>query len=159
MNKNDTVELSITDLTTDGEGVGRSGGCALFVKGAVPGDVVEASVMKMKKTYGYARLVRVVTPSPDRADPACPLADKCGGCQLQSLSYEAQLRFKQDLVTRNLQRIGGLPAYREGADEEPQDTDAKLEVMAEALAQAEGLEWQGYQKFLDANIRKTSPTA
>ena len=123
MNKNDTVELSITDLTTDGEGVGRSGGCALFVRGAVPGDVINASVMKMKKTYGYARLTQVLTPSPDRVKPPCALAGKCGGCQLQSLSYAAQLRFKQELVTRNLARIGGLPAYREGVDAVPESAD------------------------------------
>jgi 23S rRNA (uracil1939-C5)-methyltransferase len=76
----------------------------------VIGDVAEVCIMKMKKTYGYARLMRLLTPSPDRIDPPCPVARQCGGCQIQAMSYEAQLRFKEDKVRNNLRRIGRFDA-------------------------------------------------
>jgi 23S rRNA (uracil1939-C5)-methyltransferase len=76
----------------------------------VIGDVAEVRIMKMKKTYGYARLMRLLTPSPDRIDPPCPVARQCGGCQIQAMSYEAQLRFKEDKVRNNLRRIGRFDA-------------------------------------------------
>lgn len=106
MKKNDLITLKIEDLSSDGLGVGRSEGMAFFVKDTVIGDVVEASVMKLKKTYGYARLVRLITPSPDRVEPPCPVARQCGGCQLQAMNYPAQLRFKEAKVRNNLTRIG-----------------------------------------------------
>jgi 23S rRNA (uracil1939-C5)-methyltransferase len=79
---------------------------ALFVKDTVIGDVAEVKVMKLKKTYGYARLMHLVTPSADRITAPCPVARQCGGCQIQAMSYEAQLRFKENKVRSNLQRIG-----------------------------------------------------
>ena len=69
-------------MGNDGEGIGRAEGFTLFIKDAVIGDTVQALVMKMKKTYGYARLMEVTEPSPDRVTPACPVARQCGGCQL-----------------------------------------------------------------------------
>ena len=72
------------------------------------GDVVEARVMKTKKSYGFARLIQVLEPSACRVTPRCPSARQCGGCQLQAMSYEEQLRFKENKVRNNLSRIGGL---------------------------------------------------
>lgn len=106
MKKDDRITLTIEDMSSEGLGVGRSGGLAFFVKDAIIGDVVEAKIMKMKKTYGYARLMRLITPSPDRIEPPCPVARQCGGCQIQAMRYEAQLRFKENKVRSNLQRIG-----------------------------------------------------
>ncbi len=82
ISKNQTVVLSVTDMTENGEGIGRAGGYPLFVKDSVPGDTVEAVVTKAGKTYGYGRVLRVLEPSPDRAKPPCPVAAPCGGCQL-----------------------------------------------------------------------------
>ncbi|MFR3322169.1 MAG: hypothetical protein ACLTSZ_14880 [Lachnospiraceae bacterium] len=65
---------------------------------AAIGDVAEAKIMKLKKTYGYARLTRLITPSPDRIAARCPVARQCGGCQIQAMSYPAQLRFKEAKV-------------------------------------------------------------
>lgn len=110
MKKDDIVTLTIEDMSSEGLGVGRSGGVALFVKDTVIGDVAEAKIMKMKKTYGYARLMRLITPSPDRITPPCPVARQCGGCQIQAMSYEAQLKFKEAKVRNNLQRIGKFEA-------------------------------------------------
>lgn len=106
--KNDLVTLKITDIGNDGEGIGKVDGYTLFVKDAVIGDTVLAKVMKAKKNYGYARLMEVVEPSPDRVEPPCPYARQCGGCQLQAMSYEQQLRFKTNKVKNHLMRIGGM---------------------------------------------------
>ncbi|MCD8241868.1 MAG: 23S rRNA (uracil(1939)-C(5))-methyltransferase RlmD [Lachnospiraceae bacterium] len=108
MKKDDLITLKIEDMGTDGEGIGKADGFAIFVKDAVKGDLVEAKVMKMKKQYGFARLMRVLEPSPLRVEPRCPHARRCGGCQLQAMSYAAQLDFKADKVWNNLRRIGGL---------------------------------------------------
>lgn len=106
--KNQIIQVNIVDLSHDGEGIGKSDAFTWFIKDTVPGDVVEVSVMKVKKTYGYARLQRVIIPSPDRVTPECPVARACGGCSLQAMSYEAQLRFKSNKVRNNLERIGGF---------------------------------------------------
>ena len=107
--KNDQVCLEITDMGNGGEGIGRtSDGYTLFVKDAVIGDEIEAKIVKAKKNYGYGRLMRVLRPSPDRVEPRCPKAGPCGGCQLQALSYEKQLEYKQNRVRNHLERIGGF---------------------------------------------------
>ncbi len=106
--KNDIVRLTIEDIGTEGEGIGKIDGFTLFVKDAVVGDEVEAKIMKAKKNYAYARLERVITPSPYRVEPKCAYHRQCGGCQIQALSYEKQLEFKQSKVRNNLLRIGGF---------------------------------------------------
>ena len=106
--KNDCFTVSIEDMSEDGSGIGKLDGYIWFIKDAVKGDVVEAKAMKMKKSYGFARLMRVITLSPDRIEPACPVARQCGGCQLQAMSYESQLKFKENKVYNNLRRIGGF---------------------------------------------------
>ncbi|MDO4804080.1 MAG: 23S rRNA (uracil(1939)-C(5))-methyltransferase RlmD [Lachnospiraceae bacterium] len=106
--KNDVVEITIEDMTNEGEGIGHANGYTLFVKDAVIGDRILAHVTKAKKNYGYARVEEVLAPSPDRVSPRCPEARRCGGCRLQELSYEKQLSFKEGIVRRNLQRIGGF---------------------------------------------------
>ena len=111
-NKNDTVRLIITDIGTNGEGIGRVDGYTLFIKDAIIGDEVEAKIIKAKKNYGYARLMNIITPSKDRIEPVCPVARQCGGCQIQEMDYQAQLRFKQELVKNNIERIGHISDYQ-----------------------------------------------
>ena len=108
MKKNDEFEIDITDIGNDGEGIGKHEGMTFFIKGGLPGDRVLAGATKLKKTYGYARLVKVLKPSPFRVTPKCPISEKCGGCQIQSLSYEKQLELKERKITENLIRIGGF---------------------------------------------------
>lgn len=108
--KNDMVTVEITDIGVDGEGIGKVDGYTLFVKDAIIGDVIEAKIMKAKKNYGYARLMEIVTPSEYRVEePVCPMARKCGGCQIQEMTYEGQLEFKEAKVRGNLLRIGDVP--------------------------------------------------
>lgn len=108
MQKNDTAVVEITDIGVNGEGIGKVDGYTLFIKDAVIGDTVEAKVMKAKKNYGYARLMKVLEASPDRVTPRCAFARKCGGCQIQEMSYERQLAFKAQKVRGSLERIGGF---------------------------------------------------
>ena len=106
--KNDLITVEITDMGIEGEGIGKVDGFTLFIKDAVIGDTVRAKIMKSKKNYAYARLEKVITPSPFRVEPFCPSHRQCGGCQIQALSYEKQLTFKQDKVVNNLIRLGGF---------------------------------------------------
>ena len=108
MEKNQIVTIAIEDIGNDGEGIGKVDGYTLFVKGAVVGDVAKVKVLKAKKTYGYAKVEELITASTDRVEPKCLVAGKCGGCQLQHLSYKRQLAYKEDKVKNCLQRIGGM---------------------------------------------------
>ena len=110
MQKNDRIELEITDMGVGGEGIGKADGLTFFVKDAVIGDRIIARVTKLKKTYGYARLEELLVPSTLRCEPRCPQHRRCGGCQIQPMSYEAQLSFKQNKVRGNLIRLGGFAA-------------------------------------------------
>ena len=110
MQKNDIVKLEITDIGVGGEGVGKVDGYTLFVKDAIIGDVIEAKVMKAKKNYGYAKLLDILTPSEGREKhPGCAIARKCGGCQIQEMKYDWQLRFKEEKVRGALARLGEVP--------------------------------------------------
>ena len=119
MTKNQVVTVTIEDIGNDGEGIGKYEGYTLFVKGALPGDVAKVKVLKAKKTYGYAKVEELIAPSPDRVEPKCPVAGRCGGCQLQHLSYERQLVYKADKVKNCLFRIGGITEERLNAVTEP----------------------------------------
>ena len=91
-----------------GEGIGHADGFTLFIKDALPGDIVRAKIMKVKKGYGFARLMEIAEPSPFRVEAQCPAARPCGGCQVQELTYEKQLEFKHRKVREDLIRIGGF---------------------------------------------------
>lgn len=106
--KNDMVTLEITDCGIDGEGIGKADGFTVFVKDAVIGDTVLVKIIKAKKNYGYGRLMEIIKPSPHRVEPKCAFARQCGGCQIQALSYEQQLAFKERKVRGHLERIGGF---------------------------------------------------
>lgn len=101
--------IEITGLSSEGEGIGRlEDGRVAFVEGGVPGDVVELGELEERKRFVRAGIARVVTPSPDRVEPACPHVDVCGGCQWQHVEYEAQLDAKRSIVVNALERIGGF---------------------------------------------------
>lgn len=109
INKNDEFELEIDDIGTEGEGIAHIDGYALFIKDAIPGDVVRVKVIKAKKNYGYGRVVEIVKPSKDRVQPVCPVARQCGGCQIQHLAYDAQLAYKENKIKNCLVRLGKFP--------------------------------------------------
>lgn len=115
--KNDEFILQITDLGTNGEGIGKLAeegddrGYTLFVKDALIGDRVRVKVIKSKKNYGYGRLMEILSPSPYRVLAKCPVARACGGCQIMHLDYKEQLRFKENKVRNLLERVGKLQDF------------------------------------------------
>lgn len=106
--KNQLLTVNISDMSSEGEGVGKVDGYTFFIKDTVIGDEAQIRVTKLKKNYGYGRLEKVLTPSPFRVEPSCRFHKQCGGCQIQAISYPKQLSFKQDKVRNNIVRIGGF---------------------------------------------------
>jgi len=105
--KNDIFTIKITDITPDGFGVGKTdGGYVLFVAGTAPGDVIDAHVLKAEKSYGYAKIGKLVSPSPMRVNTDCTVFPRCGGCLYRHIKYENELNIKKSWVVENFRRIG-----------------------------------------------------
>ena len=102
------IRLHLDDMAYGGAAVGRHEGKAIFVPGGIAGEDVLAEIVESKPRYARARLVQVLTPSPERVAPPCPAFGHCGGCQWQHIAYGAQLRFKREIVTGQLRRIGKI---------------------------------------------------
>lgn len=99
-------EIRINSLGSSGEGVGRAEGFTVFVAGALPGELARVKITEVKKSYAAGRLVKVLQASPDRVLPKCPVYSECGGCQLQHVSYDGQLKLKRQQVQDAVERIG-----------------------------------------------------
>ena len=104
----DTLTLTIGDLAFGGEGVARDENFVIFVPFVIPGEVVEVEVTEVKQRFARARLLKLLKPSPERVEPACPYFGQCGGCQYQHLDYSAQLQLKHRQVCELFHRIGGF---------------------------------------------------
>ncbi|MBR5640711.1 MAG: 23S rRNA (uracil(1939)-C(5))-methyltransferase RlmD [Firmicutes bacterium] len=133
------IELYITDISTQGEGIGKTGGLAVFASGALPGDTVLAEITEDKGRFAKAKVLEILQPSPDRVESDCPArhgdgSSVCGGCALRELSYEAGLRWKENFVRGALQRIGGFaepPVKPIRGMEHPYDYRNKVEFAVE----------------------------
>lgn len=108
LQKNQVVPLEITGYTADGSGVGHYNGIAVFVPRAAAGDRIEAKILKTAKSFAYGKIERIVSPSADRIPVDCPQFSRCGGCVFRHISYEAELRAKQQRVQDALERIAGF---------------------------------------------------
>ena len=108
--KNDRLTVYIEDLTHDGNGVAKIDGYPLFIQGALPDETAEVHVLKTLKNYGFAKVIEITNPSPDRVEATCEYFDQCGGCQLQHLTYEGQLKWKENMVRNVMTRIGKIEA-------------------------------------------------
>ncbi len=108
LEKNAVYEAEVTGYTAEGAGVVRADGVPVFVPGAAQGDVLRVRVVKPLSTYAFGRVEEVLTPSPDRVAEDCPVARQCGGCVFRHISYEAELRAKEQRVRDALSRIGGF---------------------------------------------------
>jgi 23S rRNA (uracil1939-C5)-methyltransferase len=100
------LELTITDIAFGGEGVARFGDFVVFVPFVLTGEVVEAEITELKKSFARARLLNILRPSLERVQPKCPYFGDCGGCQYQHISYTEQLRIKHKQISDLFQRIG-----------------------------------------------------
>ncbi|MCR4585258.1 MAG: 23S rRNA (uracil(1939)-C(5))-methyltransferase RlmD [Lachnospiraceae bacterium] len=133
--KNDIIQLEISTLGSEGEGIGKIDGFPFFVRGAVPGDVIEAGVTKVRKNMAFARLIRIIMSSNDRVEPTCQYFGKCGGCQLMNMNYGAQLGYKEEKVKNDLIRIGGI------------DKDTVEKAAQAIMAAAETLHYRNKEQY------------
>jgi len=110
--RGDVLELVVDDLAFGGEGVGRTDGYVVFVRGGLPGDRLRVRMVESRSRFGRAVIDTVVVASPDRVEAPCPYFGRCGGCRLQHLAYPAQLAFKEKQVRDCLERLGGVPTFQ-----------------------------------------------
>lgn len=108
LSKNDKIELTIDALTSEGSGVGRYNGLAVFVRGTVPQDKIIAHIIKRSKNYAIGIIDKILQPSPERIESDCPYSKKCGGCSFRHISYREELKYKKSRVQDALNRIGHL---------------------------------------------------
>ncbi|MGE5630478.1 MAG: 23S rRNA (uracil(1939)-C(5))-methyltransferase RlmD [Caulobacteraceae bacterium] len=106
--KNRDYIVDITGLTSEGSGVARIEGFTVFIEGALPEERAEIKIVKVLKNYAFGKLIKILKPSPGRVEPSCGVVKRCGGCQLQHMSYEAQLQYKTLQVKDAIERLGGL---------------------------------------------------
>ena len=110
MKKNEIYDILIDGMTSEGFGVGRQNGMAVFVPYAIPGEMVKVRIVKVNKSFAYGKAEEILTSSSSRKEPECPVFYRCGGCSLQHMSYERELEFKTDKVTQLIRRTAGLDA-------------------------------------------------
>ena len=111
LKKNDVIHLNVTSATAEGSGVGKTeDGMAVFVPLSAVGDALEVRILKVKKTYAFGKIERIVSPAATRITPDCPHFAQCGGCVWRHISYEEECRVKQQKVQDAVARIGGIDA-------------------------------------------------
>lgn len=108
LSKNDNIELNIDALTSEGSGVGRYNGLAVFVNDTVPGDRIIAHIIKRSKNYAVGKIEKILSPSPSRIESDCPHSKKCGGCSFRNMTYDEELKYKLSRVNDSLERISHL---------------------------------------------------
>lgn len=108
MKKNSIHTIEISSYSSEGDGIGRIEGLAVFVKDALAGEKLEIKILKVEKTFAWAKIVKILNASPKRLKPDCKNSSKCGGCKLRHMTYEEELRFKLQRVNDAFERIGKL---------------------------------------------------
>src|SRR5699024_4893960 len=106
--KNEVVTMTIEDLTHEGNGVGKVDGYPVFIPNALPGEETKVKIVKVNKRFGYGKLLDIIQPSEERVHPPCDVFYKCGGCQLQHMSYVMQLDMKQNQVKNVMRKIAHI---------------------------------------------------
>jgi len=106
----DKLSLTIHDISFGGEGVGRVDDFVIFVPFVIVGETVEVEITEVKKNFARAKLLNIVTPSPERVEPECRYFTQCGGCQYQHIAYATQLRLKHKQISDLFERVGKIPA-------------------------------------------------
>ena len=108
VNKNDEFNLKITGYTSEGGGVGKFDGQAIFVENTAVGDEILCHIIKAKKTYAIGKTIKIIKPSRHRIEPECQSFKSCGGCSFGHIKYEEELKYKAQKVADAFTRIGGL---------------------------------------------------
>lgn len=107
MNKNDEIILKIDGTSSDGYGVGRHDGMAVFVPLTTEGDTARVKILKVKKSFAYGKMTELIEPSMDRKSPDCDVFAQCGGCVYRHINYQKECEIKSKKVENNIRRIGG----------------------------------------------------
>jgi len=108
LNKNDEFISKIDGYAADGSGVARFNGFPVFIPAAIIGETIRVKVLKVLKNYAFGKALEVLSPSPERVTPICPVASRCGGCSLMHMSYKEQLNFKRIKVCDAMRKVGGF---------------------------------------------------
>ena len=138
LRKNQQISLTIDSLASDGSGVGRADGMAVFVPGSAPGDRLTVRITKALKTYAYGRIEEILAPGRGRQAPDCPVCGPCGGCSLRHLTYEAELAAKTGFVRDAFARLGGLDLPVAKALPAPLETGYRNKVQLPVGRRADG---------------------
>ncbi len=112
--ENEEYEAAILSVSSDGNGVARIDGMAVFVPFTAPGDEVKIRITRVKKKYAEGKVTEILSPSPYRAEPDCPHYRMCGGCALRHIKYEKQLDIKREIIENAMRRIGGFKDFALG---------------------------------------------
>ncbi len=108
LKKNEIIEIEITAMSSDGNGIGKQGDFVVFVPYTVVGDTVKALIVKVNKSFCFGKILELVKQSESRIEPKCELFTKCGGCAFMQMTYKQELEQKQNFVSYSLERIGGI---------------------------------------------------
>lgn len=136
MDKNDIIPLKITALSSEGSGIGRYDGIAVFVPFSAVGDKLLVHILKVKKNYAYGKIHEIISPSKDRIENACPVFRKCGGCAYRHIDYKKECEAKSEIVFNNLKRIGGCKGF--SFEEILSDSDTRYRNKAQYPIEADG---------------------
>ena len=158
VSKGQKLEAEVIRWADAGKGVAQIGGLNVFVDQAMPGERVEMEIIDTQPRYALAGTVRVLTPSPDRIAPPCPVYDRCGGCCMQHMKYDAHLRALENQVSGLLHRVGG---YAEGEYEflPIQGMERPWQMRNKAVYRAGGTAKQPYLGFVGRGTREVIPAA
>ena len=105
--KNEIYEATIVDYTSEGQGIAKIDGCAVFIPNAIAGEVYRVRIEKAQKTWAAGKIVEILEKSPHRVNRECPVAKLCGGCDFWHMDYEEEIRLKAERVRSCLNRLGG----------------------------------------------------
>lgn len=144
MTKNEIIELEITALSSDGNGVGRADGMAVFVPFTAPGDRALVKIVKVQKSFAFGILHELLSPGPARVEPDCPVFGRCGGCALRQISYPAELAAKTAFVEDAFRRIGGFSISAAPCLPSPQMDRYRNKAQYPLGADAEGRVFAGF---------------
>ncbi len=128
LNKNETIALTITDMSSDGSGIGKYNDIIVFVPFSAVGDELLVKIVKVHKTYVYAIIQQIITPSDSRILPECEIYGKCGGCLFAHITYKAELKAKRSFAMHAMQRIGGINAPVQETLASPQEARYRNKV-------------------------------
>ncbi|MEM1486194.1 23S rRNA (uracil(1939)-C(5))-methyltransferase RlmD [Oscillospiraceae bacterium PP1C4] len=137
--KNEIITLEITDITHEGSGVGHLDGMAVFVPESAVGDQLSVRLVKVNKTHCFGKIEQIITPSPDRIKSDCTVSKRCGGCVFRHVTYDAELRYKQQFVQSNLRRIGKFELELEPIVPSPQQDGYRNKAQYPVRIQKNGL--------------------